>query len=270
MEADMAQEKWLVDGPKTIDIDGARTLKVGLVAGQIDIVAHDEPGVRVEVHSVAGKSLLVSVDGDTVEIDHPQLGWDNWFDIFRSWGGKDRADVSVMVPRDIRIKLGVVSATALVTGVGGDASLSTVSGDLVVDSMTGDLSLNTVSGELTIRNHAGKIVAKSVSGDVTAEGALRVFSSDSVSGSVFLDVSGIADEIHVNTVSGGVTLRLEADVPASYTISTVGGKLQLDDGQISGVKGRYTGKFGNLDKHWVDLRVNSVGGDVSVLRTVKA
>jgi hypothetical protein len=270
MEAEMAQEKWLVDGPKTIDIDSARALKVGLIGGQIDIVAHDEPGVRVEVHSVSGKSLLVSVDGDTVEIDHPQLGWDNWFDVFRSWSGKDRADVSVMVPRDIRIKLGVVSATALVTGVGGDAGLSTVSGDVVIDGTSGDLTLNTVSGELTIRDHTGKISAKSATGDITAEGALRAFSSDSVSGSVFLDVTGIADEIHVNTVSGGVTLRLEAEVPASYTISTVGGKLQLDDGQITGVKGRYTGKFGQLDKSWVDLRVNSVGGDVSVLRTVKA
>ncbi len=266
----MAQEKWLVEGPKTIDIEGARRLKVGLIGGQIDIVAHDEPGVRVEVHSVSGRSLLVSLDGDQVEIDHPQLGWDNWFDVFRSWSGKDRADVSVMVPRDIRIKLGVVSATALVTGVSGDSSLSTVSGDLVLDSMTGDLSLNSVSGELTIRSHTGKVGAHSVSGDITAEGSLRSFSSDSVSGNVFLDVTGIADEVHVNTVSGAVTLRLEADVPASYTISTVGGKLQLDDAKITGVKGRYSGRFGQLDKHWVDLRVNSVGGDVSVLRTVKA
>jgi DUF4097 and DUF4098 domain-containing protein YvlB len=270
MEADMAQEKWLVDGPKTIDIDSARTLKVGLFAGQIDIVAHDEPGVRVEVHSVSGKELKISIDGDTVEIDHPQLGWDNWFDVFRSWTAKASADVSVMVPRDIRIKLGVVSATTLITGVTTDSSLSTVSGDMVLDSISGDLSLNTVSGELTIRNHTGKINAHTVSGDITAEGRLHSFSSDGVSGSVFLDTAGIADEISVNTVSGAVTLRLEADTPASYTINTVGGKLQLDDGSISGIKGRYTGKFGNLDKHWADVRVNSVGGDVSVLRTVKA
>ena len=266
----MAQEKWLVDGPKTIDIDSARTLKVGLIGGQIDIVAHDEPGVRVEIHSVTGKELKVSVDGDTVEIDHPQLGWDNWLDVFRSWTGKARADVSVMVPRGIRVKLGVVSATALLSGVTEDASLSTVSGDLVIDGVTGDLSLNSVSGELTIRNHTGKISAHSVSGDITAAGTLHAFSSDSVSGSVFLDTTGIADQISVNTVSGAVTLRLEADIPASYTINTVGGKLSMDDSQISGVKGRFTGKFGVLDKHWVDLRVNSVGGDISVLRSVKA
>ena len=266
----MAQEKWLVDGPKTIDIESARSLKVGLIGGQIDIVAHDEPGVRVEVHSVSGKDLKVSIDGDTVEIDHPQLSWDNWIDVFRSWTGRARADVSVMVPRDIRVKLGVVSASALLSGVNEDASLSTVSGDLVIDSVSGDLSLNSVSGEMTVRNHYGKISAHSVSGDITAAGTLHRFSSDSVSGAVMLDTADIPDEIRVNTVSGAVTVRLEPETPASYALNTVGGKLQVGDHSITGVKGRYTGRFGDLDKRWTDLRVNTVGGDVSVLRAVRA
>ncbi len=53
----MAQEKWLVDGPKTIDVENIRRLKVGLISGQVDIVGHDEPGARVEVHSVSGRDL---------------------------------------------------------------------------------------------------------------------------------------------------------------------------------------------------------------------
>lgn len=266
----MAQEKWLVDGPKTIDIESARSLKVGLIGGQIDIVAHDEPGVRVEVHSVSGKPLKVSVDGDTVEIDHPQLSWDNWIEVFRSWTGRAKADVSVMVPRDIRVKLGVVSASALLSGVNEDASLSTVSGDLVIDSVSGDLSLNSVSGEITVRNHYGKIDAHSVSGDITAAGTLHRYSSDSVSGSVMLDTVDIPDEIRVNTVSGAVTVRLDADVPASYALNTVGGKLQVGDTAITGVNGRYTGKWGDLDKRWTDVRVNTVGGSVNLLRAVRA
>lgn len=266
----MAQEKWLVDGPKTIDIESARSLKVGLIGGQIDIVAHDEPGVRVEVHSVSGKPLKVSVDGDTVEIDHPQLSWDNWIEVFRSWTGRAKADVSVMVPRDIRVKLGVVSASALLSGVNEDASLSTVSGDLVIDSVSGDLSLNSVSGEITVRNHYGKIDAHSVSGDITAAGTLHRYSSDSVSGAVMLDTVDIPDEIKVNTVSGAVTVRLEADSPASYALNTVGGKLQVGDTAITGVNGRFTGKWGDLDKRWTDVRVNTVGGNVNLLRAVRA
>jgi DUF4097 and DUF4098 domain-containing protein YvlB len=266
----MAQEKWLVDGPKTIDIESARSLKVGLIGGQIDIVAHDEPGVRVEVHSVHGKALKVSVSGDSVEIDHPQLGWDNWLDVFTSWTGRATADVSVMVPRDIRIKLGVVSASALLSGVTEDASLSTVSGDIVVDNVSGDLTLNSVNGEITVRNHYGKIGANSVSGDITAAGTLHRFASDSVSGSVMLDTADIPDEIKVNTVSGSVTVRMGNDVPASYALNTVGGKLQVGDTAITGARGRISGKWGELDKRWTDLRVNTVGGDINVLRSVRA
>jgi hypothetical protein len=268
----MAQEKWLVDGPKTIDIDSARTLKVSLIGGQVDIVAHDEPGVRVEVHSVSGKELKISLDGDTVEIDHPQLSWDNWLDVFKNWAGPGRAkaDVSVMVPRDIRVKLGVVSATALLSGVNEDASLSTVSGDILIDGVSGDLQLNSVSGELTVRNHYGKIDAHSVTGDITVAGTLHSFSSDSVSGAVMVDTADIPDEIKANTVSGAVTVRLEADTPASYALNTVGGKLQIGDQTITGIKGRFAGKWGELDKRWTDIRVNTVGGDVSVLRAVGA
>ncbi|MEO5921764.1 MAG: DUF4097 family beta strand repeat-containing protein [Pseudolysinimonas sp.] len=269
MEAEMAQEKWLVDGPKTIDIESAGSLKVGLIGGQIDIVAHDEPGVRVEVHSVTGKPLKVSIDGDTVEIDHPQLSWDNWIDVFKSWTGRAKADVSVMVPRDMKVKLGVVSASALLSGTTGDASLSTVSGEVVVDGVSGDLSLNSVSGELTVRNHTGKIDAHSVSGDVTAAGTLHRFAGDSVSGAIMLDTAGIPDEIRANTVSGEITVRLESDTPASYTLNSVGGRLQVGDTAITGVKGRITGKWGELDKTWTDLRVNSVGGDINVLRQVR-
>lgn len=261
----MAQEKWLVEGQKTIDIESARRLKVGLIGGQLDIVAHDEPGIRIEIHEVTGKPLKVVLDGDTLEIDHPQVSWDNWLEVFRNFGQKARADVSVMVPRGIDVKVGVVSATALVSGVSGDANVSTVSGDLVIDGSRGDLQLNAVSGELTVRGHEGRLTAHSVSGDVTASGAISTASADTVSGAVFLDLHGTADEVRVNTVSGSVATRLEAGTAASYSVSTVGGKLQLDSSEISGIRGRYTGKYGELDQSWTDLRINTVGGDISIL-----
>ncbi len=53
-----------------------------------------------------------------------------------------------MVPRDVALKFGVVSATALISGLTEDATISTVSGDVVVDGVYGDLQLNTVSGEI--------------------------------------------------------------------------------------------------------------------------
>jgi hypothetical protein len=266
----MAQEKWLVSGEKIIDVESVRKLKVGLIAGQVNIVGHDEPTARIEVHSISGRDLLVTLDGDTLEVDHPQLRWDNFIDVFKSFRDKAKAELTITVPRDIALKFGVVSASALITGLTEDASISTVSGDVVVDNVYGDLQLNGVSGEISVRNHYGKINAHSISGDITASGQIMGFSGDTVSGDVFLDVTGAPDAIKANTVSGDVTVRLEATVPAQYKVNTVSGRLQLDNSEITGLRGGFTGKFGDLDKHWLEFRANTVSGNISVLHKVDA
>ena len=266
----MAQEKWLIDGEKVIDIENVRKLKVALISGQVNIIGHDEPGARVEVHSVSGRELKVTIEGDTLEIDHPQLRWDNFIDVFKSFTGSARAHISVMVPRDVALKFGVVSASALISGLTEDATISTVSGDVVIDNIYGDLQLNGVSGEIAVRSHYGSINAKTISGDITAAGEIMKFRGDTVSGDVFLDITGTPDEINVNTVSGTVTTRLAAGVPAQYKINTVSGRLQLDDSSVTGIRGGYTGRYGTLDQHWLEFRANTVSGDISVLHQVDA
>lgn len=267
----MNDEKWLIDGPKTIDIDRTvRKLKVSLVAGQVDIVGHDEPTARIEVHSVKGKDLKVTLTDDTLEIDHPQLSWDNWIEAFKFFRGSARADVSIMVPRDLELKFGVVSASALVSGLNSEGSISTVSGDVVIDGINGDIQINSVSGELAVQNHYGRITAHSISGDMTAAGEIFGFSGDTVSGDVYLDVHGTPDSITINSVSGNTTLRLEPGTPAQYRINTVSGRLQLDDTQITGVHGSFTSKYGELSGRYLELKASSVSGNVSVLHAVSA
>ncbi|PJJ65514.1 DUF4097 family beta strand repeat-containing protein [Compostimonas suwonensis] len=263
----MALQKWLLTEPRIIDLELVRSLTVGLIAGKVDIIGHDEPGARIEVHSVSGKELRIEIDGDRLEIDHPQLRWDNFIEVFRTFRGSARADISVMVPRNVALKFGVVSANALVSGLVTDARISTVSGDIVIDDVTGDLELNSVSGELSARNHTGRVTAHTVSGDIMAQGELSSFTSDGVSGNVFLDVLGIPDRIRTNTVSGDLTVRLDEGVPAHYKVNTVSGKLQLDNHSVSGVRGStYTLSTGELAGQWVDVAANSVSGDVSVVR----
>lgn len=264
----MALEKWLVDGEKVIDFELVRNLKVSLIGGQVDIVGHDEPGARVEVHSVRGKELKISIEGDTLEIDHPQLGWDNFIEVFKSFGGSAQADVSIMVPRNVALKFGVISASALISGLSSDASVSSVSGSVVVDGHTGALQLNSVGGELAVRNHSGSINAHTVSGDIAATGEITRLSADTVSGDVFLDLAGTPDEVKIQTISGSITTRLAAGVAAQYKINTVSGRLQLDDSEIKGVHGSYTGKYGSLDHSWPEFKASTVSGSISVLHAV--
>jgi len=71
-------------------------------------------------------------------------------------------------------------------------------------------------------------------------------------------------------VSGSITTRLEADVPAQYKINTVSGRIQLDDSEIRGIRGSYTSKYGSLDRQWVEFKANTVSGSISVLHQVSA
>lgn len=262
-------EKWLINPgqTKTIDVDGVTALKVGLIGGQVDVIGHDEPTTRVEVRNVTGKDLKVMLDGGRLEIDHPQLRWDNFIEVFRSWQGKAGADVSILVPRDVALKLGTIAGNALVSGLISGARLSTVSGDLTADTLAGDVELNGVSGELAVQNHLGAVKANTVSGDVTLSGTLSRVAVDGVSGNVFVDVQGVPDLVRTNSVSGDLTLRLDGGVPARYRINSVSGTLQVDNAIYRGAGARnFDYQDGELDGHWIDVTANSVSGNVSVVR----
>lgn len=266
----MAQQTWIVTEPTVIDLELVRALKVGLIGGQIDIVAHDEPGARVEVHAVAGRDLKVALEGDTLVVDHPQLRWDTFFDNFRLFSGKARAEVSILVPRSIALNFNVVSAESLISGLHSSASVNTVNGDIVLDALVGDVSVHAVNAEVSVRAHQGELTVQTVSGDVTASGAISRFTCDGVSADVIVDLHGSPDRVRNSTVSGELTVRLDAGRPAQYSISTLTGRLQLDDAQISGVKGKYTGRYGHLAGSFTEVRADSVSGDVSVVHTERA
>lgn len=269
----MTLEKWIIHPGETrvIDLDDIRKLKVGLVGGQIDVVAHDEPGIRIEVHAVAVKDLRIEASGDIVEIDHAQLRWDNFLEVFRNFGtGGPKAEISVAVPRSIALNLGVVSASALVSGLATDAKLNTVSGDIIVDGLTGDLSANAVSGDVQIRNLEGALSANSVSGDVAATGTIRKATIDTVSGAMLVDSVGPTEAVNLNTVSGNATVRLDDGLPANYVVRSVSGRVLVDgvkrSGQGTGPTTNFSGSAGELSGRFVDVRANSVSGDVTVLR----
>lgn len=268
----MTLEKWIIHPGETrvIDIEDVRKLKIGLVGGQIDVIAHDEPGVRIEVHAVTIKDLRIEASGDLVEIDHPQLRWDNFLEVFRNFGvSGPKAEISVAVPRDIALTLGVVSASALVSGLRSDAKLNTVSGDIIADGITGDVSVNAVSGDVNIRGLDGTLNANSVSGDVAATGSLRKATIDTVSGAVLVDTTGDAQGVSLNSVSANATIRLDEGLPANYAIRTVGGRVQVDGIVRSGqgsITTNYVGSIGELSGSFVDVRANTVSGDVTVLR----
>ena len=258
----MTLEKWIIHPGETrvIDIETVRKLKVGLVGGQIDVIGHDEPGARIEVHGVTIKDLRIEVTGDVVEIDHPQLRWDNFLEVFRNFGaGGPKAEISVAVPRDVALNLGVVSASALVSGLRHDARLNTVSGDIIVDGLTGDLTVNAVSGDVQIRELVGALSANSVSGDVAATGAGPQGDDRHRLGRDARRLDGRDAPGRTQHGERKRTVRLD-DGPcaANYVVRSVSGRVQIDgimrSGKGAGPTTNFTGSVGELSGSFVDVR----------------
>src|SRR5688500_11934802 len=135
MECSMRE--WRIETPQSLDVDGVRRLEVRLVAGSVDVVGRTEDAdagaAQVEVSELEGP-LLVTLENGTLTIAHEKLTWGGLFD----WVSNRRAaaTVSVSVPNDCPVELGVVSADAVVSGIDADrTSVKSVSGDVTLDGV---------------------------------------------------------------------------------------------------------------------------------------
>ena len=263
----MATDSWVVDGPQVIEVDDVDRLRVGLVGGRADVVVHDEPVVRVEVHAVQGRPLEVTYRGGELRLGYQFTlgGWDQFLDTLTHFRGNDRADVTIAVPAHVGVRLGTVSGEGLLAGVQEDSSVSTVNGSVVVDGTRGSLSARTVSGDVAVRGHSGALGLNTVSGELAASGALTVVSAKSVSGKVMLDVSSETSSVSATSVSGDVTLRLPEGKGVRVTGQSVSGRVVVDDQEYGGRPGSRHVDVASGDGT-CHVQVSTVSGNLTVLR----
>lgn len=260
----MSTRRWTVDAPTVVDVDDHVTrLEAILVRGRIDIVAHDGPTSRVEVHAVHGRPLEVSVQGSTLKVGYPNFSVAGFLDKVRSFRSDESADVQITVPADVALRLAVVKGDGLVAGLRGDAKVSTVSGPVVVDQCRGDLKASTVSGALVVRDHVGDLVASTVSGSMTVSGEIPEAKISSVSGDLAIDLVAAPREAKVSSVSGDVVLRAPDVDRLRLRLSAASGHVVVDgvehhDPRHKGISIEATDPLGTAT-------VSVVSGDLTVL-----
>ena len=75
----MAETTWTITGPETIDVEGVRSLQLGIVRGRFDIVSSDDERTRIEVSTIDGDPLAISQVDGRLEIRHQLHGPQGWF-----------------------------------------------------------------------------------------------------------------------------------------------------------------------------------------------
>lgn len=121
----MSTEAWMLDAPQTLDIDGARELRAGIIRGRLDIITHDEPTTRVEISQVDGEPLAATLQNGILDIRHGDartIGM-GWMKRLAAAADQDYAVISIAVPEGIAVSASTVSGDGLVCGTSSTTTL---------------------------------------------------------------------------------------------------------------------------------------------------
>ncbi|MQA04750.1 MAG: DUF4097 family beta strand repeat protein [Streptosporangiales bacterium] len=296
-------ERWTLGGPDSVTVDQVTELKVKLVAGHVDVMTTDGPP-RIEVHELTGDPVVVTSDDGRLTVGYEDLGGVFDFDgrlaketltglgealrdLFENgrtsrteewvrqfpWSGRKRhAVVSIAVPRQCRVDLNVVSATAVAAGIDGSTTVKSVSGGVTLDGLSGEVDAHTVSGDLEAQLLSGRLSFVTVSGDLTvAEAASDRVEGRTVSGDLLADLDlGPDGRLSFSTVSGDVTARLAADTDARVEVTSTSGDMTSGFDELQ--RERKPGKkriHGTLGGGHGRVEVHTVSGDVHLLARKK-
>src|SRR6202161_4390439 len=218
---------WTVDAPKRLDFDDVTALNVRLIAGSVAVLASDDRPSMV-VTELKGLPLQVTQEGGELTISYESLSWEGLLGFLKPRHGS--VAVTITVPADCPIQLGVLSASAIVSGLRSGAAVKGMSGDVTLDGVAGNVEAETMSGEIAARDIDGEVRFKSMSGGlVLADGWLDRLEANTMSGPITADVAlREGGDVHVATMSGDVTLRLPAVSDVTVRLASTSGAVRSE------------------------------------------
>lgn len=245
------------------------TLSVRIVNGTVNVVGIDDGPARLEVAEINGPPLQVQLNGSDLTVTYEDLPWKHLLKWLDRRGWHRHAVISLAVPQGTRVEVGVVGASAVVSGIAGSTSVQGVSGDTTLVGLAGPVRAHTVSGNVVAQSVSGDLLFKTVSGDLTVvEGSGAEVRGDSVSGSMVLDLDPSAGaDVRLTTVSGEIAIRIPEPGDAEVDVTTTSGHVScaFDELRVSGPWGakRITGRIGSGAAR---LKASTVSGAVALLR----
>ena len=257
--------RWTIDTPTSLNFGGVAALRVRLISGSVAVLAADERP-SVDVASVSGQPLLVTHEAGILTVSYEDISWEGLLGWLRPQ--RHSATVTITVPGDCPVQLGVVNASAVISGMSARASIKGVSGEITLDGITGDIDANTVSGDLEAQGVDGGIRFKTLSGDLTvADALIRRLDAKTVSGRVTADIDlAPAASLQAATVSGDVAIRLPAGAGAQVDLRSASGRVDTAFDGLTSTRNpgpaSVTGTLGTGDGR---LSVSTVSGSVALL-----
>ncbi|MEU2993002.1 DUF4097 family beta strand repeat-containing protein [Streptomyces griseoincarnatus] len=262
--------EWSVQDRTNLTFDAPLTrLNVRIVNGTVNVVGTDDPEAHLQVSDVEGPPLVVTHEDGVLTVAYDDLPWKGFLKWLDRKGWRRSAVVSLAVPAQTRVEVGVVGAGAVVSGIRGPAAVKGVAGDTTLVALSGPVRADTVSGSVEAQSVTGDLRFASVSGDLTVvEGSGPSVRADTVSGSMIVDLDpeGPTD-VRLTSVSGEIAVRLPDPADAEVEANTASGAISnaFDTLRVQGMWGAHklTGRLGAGSGK---LRATTVSGSIALLR----
>ncbi|MET8812167.1 DUF4097 family beta strand repeat-containing protein [Streptomyces sp. NPDC004549] len=262
--------EWSVAEPQKLSFDApVSELHVRIVNGLVNVVGTEESSARLEVSEIEGPPLIVTQQGGTLTVAYEDLPWKGFLKWLDRKGWRRSAVVSLAVPADTRVEVGVVGAGAVVSGVRGPSAVKGVTGDTTLVGLSGPVRADTVSGNLEAQTVTGDLRFNSVSGDLTVmDGSGPSVRADSVSGSMIVDLDPAGPtDVRLTSVSGEIAIRLPHPADTEVEANTASGQISnaFDGLRVHGQWGAHkvTGRLGTGSGR---LKATTVSGSIALLR----
>lgn len=236
---------------RTLPASDRESLEVELIAGSVTVAAWERD--QVQVKGTLGRGVE--------RVDFERDGGQISLEVETRRGrGDASAHLQVRVPRGLRVEIDTVSADVAIAGLDGSIEIGTVSGSVRIEGRPALVDIESVSGEVDLVDGARRASVETVSGAIVLRGAfeelevstvnagvdLRTTSLgrgdfESVSGTLRLDVAlGPRSDLSAESHSGGLDLRVPADLSARVVAETYSGRIRSDLGPAPQRASRYT------------------------------
>jgi hypothetical protein len=272
---------------ETVTAQPRGAVDVSNVSGSIDIAGWDKPELSVKADVGDNQKVLVTNERGhiSVRIEGPESHGVGLFGV--GSGGSVR--LQVWLPRMSELNVTAVSADVTSKGMLAAQRLHSVSGEIRADVGGADNEIKSVSGDINLAGNAqpGHFRLDSVSGDVHLRNAAGDLDATTISGDLSAELSP-ANNVHLHTTSGEITLTGQVGSGAMIEAQTVSGDVKLHGAAPDGYEYEARSFSGDIDdcfgksaernsqygpgKHLTGtlgqggakLRVNTLSGDISL------
>jgi len=253
---------------QTYELSPGARVSVVSISGPVEI--ETSSGSVAEVHVIRSARNQADLQYRRVIIEHTSnsLTVRGEHDHGSPRGVQVNQHVMLKLPLNVDLNVNSISGHAIVGDIGGRAHINSISGPVTIGDVSGEAVVTSVSGRLSIGRAGGQVQVRSISGSVEIGQAVGRFEATSISGSVKATVAQIsAGGITIDSISGGVTLRLNEAVNAEIHASHYSGEVYLNVPNVV-IQGKMTPSEvrGLIGSGGPTISISNVSGSITLQR----